>query len=326
MTVSATVLKSDDFESGSFGAGWTAPGESIVDGTTGVTDADSPMVGSTDLKLVQLDTEGGIWTNTVSESFATTNIFTDMLVKFVPSEELPVIGTDVKLAVAVLAGTPNVLAISVIDQSEYNTNAWIITEGEIDTNAWTRLTIELGNVGGYAFANIKTNGVLVNASPYYVNESDKTLNSIGFQGTGFIDEVVVRDDDPIGGATYFGTTENEVDPAELAAWKTAYSVGTEENGQYEAFLMNVAPDGSGSPALKVTSITVGATEVTVTIIAEYADTSTQAINLGALNNGAAAAVYGEASLEGATWTTPITGSDDLVFEPGTSLFYKVKIQ
>jgi hypothetical protein len=257
--------------------------------------------------VLQLDTEGAVWTNTVSASFATTARFTDMLVKFVPSEELPVIGADVKLAVAVQAGTPNVLAISVVDQTLTITesNLWIVTTGEIDTNAWTRLTIELGSVEGEAYAYVKTNGVLVNPIPYIVEAPDSTLNSIGFQGTGFIDEVVVRDDDPFGGAPvlFAGSGEEILDEEAYDDWLDANSLTRETVviGQYDAFLMNVAPDGSGSPALKVTSITIGATEVTVTIIATYADTSTQAINLGALNNGAEAAVYGEASLEGATW-------------------------
>jgi hypothetical protein len=210
MTVSATVFKANSFETGEAGTGWTfdgtknwdssgvrVGGDASLDGYT----ASRPMTGVTSNTVLKLDTEGSVWTNAVVGGGIPTSgdkVFTDMLVKFVPSEELPFInGLDVKLAVAVLAGTPNKLAISVIDPDNYNTNVWFVTGAAIDTNVWTRLTIEMFNDTQFIFANVKTNGALVNASPYYVNAADKTLNSIGFSGTGFIDEVVVRSDDPI---------------------------------------------------------------------------------------------------------------------------------
>jgi hypothetical protein len=201
MTASASFIKTNDFENAFGTGGWSGPElgvEDIVSGITGVT-TDSPMPDVPDTKVLQLDTQGATWTNTVGSSFNTLTNWVDMLVKFVPSEELPFIDTDVRLAIAVKQGTPNVLAISVIEQEDNLTNAWIVTTGAVDTNTWCRLTVEIYNNGGYAFANIKTNGVLVNVAPYYVKENDKAINSIGFQGTGFIDEVVVRDDSPFGG-------------------------------------------------------------------------------------------------------------------------------
>ncbi|MEI6646116.1 MAG: hypothetical protein WCP12_08760 [bacterium] len=205
MTASAGILQSDAFENNTYSGNWSG-GLSLTLGGS-VTNGDAslegytlarPMTGVTSNRVLQLNTEGSVWTNTVGASFAgTTNVFADMLVKFVPSEELPVIGTDVKLAVAVLAGTPNRLAISVIDQVNQGTNAWILTTGAMDTNVWYRLTVNLYcDVNQDAYAYVKTNGVLVNVAPYFVNQADKKLNSIGFSGTGFIDEVVVRTDDP----------------------------------------------------------------------------------------------------------------------------------
>ena len=203
MTASATVFKADSFETG-FSSGWDGtPAGARVDGDASLNGytAARPMTGVTSNKVLKLDTEGGVWTNAVTGGGfpnAGDKVYSDMLVKFVPSEELPAIGIDVKLAIAVLAGTPNKLAFSVVDQDMLNTNVWIVTQGAIDTNVWYRLTIEMGNLGGVPYANIKTNGALVNdLGPYVLEAADKTLNSIGFQGTGYIDEVVVRSDDPI---------------------------------------------------------------------------------------------------------------------------------
>jgi hypothetical protein len=212
MTASAVVIKEDSFESGTFtNAGWSGFdstfGVNIIGGTNGVTDANSPMVGVGDDRVLHLNTDGAVWTNTITgASFAgTTNIYVDMLVKFVPSEELPVIGTGVKLAVAVKTGTPNVFAYYVADQVSYSSNIWYETSAEINTNLWCRLTIDFSTLvidenNSVGLVNIKTNGALVNTLPLYVEQTDYTLNSIGFQGTGYIDEVVVRDDNPFGAA------------------------------------------------------------------------------------------------------------------------------
>ena len=213
MTVSAGFTKTNSFEAGEAGTGWTFDGLKDWD-TTGVrVDNDAvngrdsytgarPLPGVANAKVLKLDTEGSVWTNTVNHPFPVNGnkVYADMLVKFVPSEELPTIGSDVKLAVAVKAGTPNTLAISVIDQDLQagDTNVWLVTDGAIDTNSWYRLTIEMVNVAGiYALASVKTNGALVNQTQYFINQAGFNLNSIGFQGTGYIDEVTVGDSNPI---------------------------------------------------------------------------------------------------------------------------------
>lgn len=203
MTASAGFIVSNDFENGTLEGGvWTggASQAAITNLSTGVTDANTPMAG-TDTKLLALDTQGAIWTNTVDSSFETVTNYVDMLVKFVPSETLPTIGEDVKLAIALQQGTPNLLALSLVDLDSVPnlTNKWF-TFGAIDTNAWCRLTIAFYKDSGECFIEVKTNGAVVTLPTSFVQQSDFKLNSIGFQGTGFLDEVVVRDDDPFGGA------------------------------------------------------------------------------------------------------------------------------
>lgn len=217
MTASAVVIKEDSFESGTFtNAGWSGFdstfGVNIIGGTNGVTDANSPMVGVGDDRVLHLNTDGAVWTNTITgATFLTTPIYADMLVKFVPSEDLPTLDSGVKLAAAVTNG------FLVVTK---NGNVWNSTTQPIDTNFWYRFTVELKVVttsnlvadpGGDYWnevtikkANVKINGtnVVVGGETEFIISDflgSSTLTAIGFQGTGFIDEVVVRDDNPFAG-------------------------------------------------------------------------------------------------------------------------------
>lgn len=204
MTASAIVLQSDSFESGSFSNGllWAGPGlttGAITDGITGLTDANTPMEIASDTKVLQLNTEGAVWTNMVTEGvFASAPIYTDMLVKFVPSEALPSIDGTVKLAIA----TTNGLLVVTKDDGAGN-NVWVSTSTTIDTSLWYRVTVKLSFVTPLVKANVKVDGTDVTVdgnTTFDITDNDgfQTLYAIGFQGTGFIDEVVVRDDNPFG--------------------------------------------------------------------------------------------------------------------------------
>lgn len=210
MAASAVELKSDSFESGSFGAGWTGPQESaIVAGTNGVAEANSP-INTSDTKVLQLDTGAGTWTNQVGYSFDNTNtpaLYIDMLVKFVPSETPPPLGDGVKLAIAV---TNDLL---VVTKAVSGVNTWADTATNIDTSLWYRVTVKLEQDVNYSYyASVTLNG----DQPVSVGGEERfeiadssylgVLNSIGFQGTGFIDEVVVTTDNPLGGVTVVDIT------------------------------------------------------------------------------------------------------------------------
>lgn len=207
MTASAVELKANAFEAGEPGTGWSFDGVKDWD-TTGVrVDGDAslegytaarPMTGVTSNKVLKLDTEGGVWTNTVVDgSFASAPVYADMLVKFVPSEELPSVDSAVKLAIAVTNGY-----LAVTKDDGLGGNEWVGTSTAIDTSLWYRVTVMLTFDDPLVKATVKINetAVIVEGNTLFDitdNDGFQTLNSIGFQGTGFIDEVVVRDDDPI---------------------------------------------------------------------------------------------------------------------------------
>jgi hypothetical protein len=279
-----------------------------------------PMTGVTSNRVLQLDTQGGVWTNTVSQPFSGSAVWSDMLVKFVPSEELPVLtGTPGKLAIAVKAGTGGTNYLNVANNTGGPFN-WAETPQVISTSAWYRVTVKLYDVESWSYADVLINGTLV--CNQLSLDGSLIFNSIGFQGTGFIDEVAVRDDDPFASTTVaFGGTGPQVNPTELTAWKTAKGIsGTENPNSFNAFVMNVAPETNGdSPVLVVSSITVGGT-TTLTVMAKYADNSVVALG-NPLYNGAVLTVWGKAALTDSTWInlgTTLTG-----FNQPTYKFFRV---
>ena len=349
MTVSAVgTIQGDAFENGIYSGSWSGSlslsygeGGHVVDGDafTGIPPYTSarPMTGVTSNRVLRLDTEGGVWTNMVGVPFGAAPVFVDMLVKFVPSEDLPQLDSSVKLAVAVTNGCLVVTK---------NGSQWNQTNQAIDTNTWYRFSAELKQVtssnwvvdpflegGGYwDISTTKRAIVKINQSVVSVGgENDfiifdvlgtSTLTSIGFSGTGFVDEIVVRDTDPFALPTVpFGGSGSQVVPAELNAWKIANSItGTENPSSFNAFVMNVAPEANGdSPVLFVNSIAVGGT-TTLSVMAKYADGHT--VVLGSpLYNGAVLTVWGKAVLETGNWQnigTTLTGFDQPAYK-----FFKV---
>jgi len=331
MTASAGMWPQENsFEDGTFYGVWTAPQVAIVDGSTGLTDADTPIVGAGDTRVLQLATEGTTWTNEVNALFAGEGapasgaLYIDMLAKFVPSEELPPVDGSVKLAMAMTNG---LLAVT---KDAGGVNTWVVTGTAIDTSSWYRVTVMLSYVEGFPKATVKINQNEVSVdgvTSFFItdNNADGKLNGIGFSGTGFIDEVVVTDIDPFGGGSStvaFGGTGSQVSKAELDAWKLANGItGTENPLSFDAFVMNVAPETDGtSPDLFVASIAVDG-NVTVTVMAKYADGTLVALG-NPLNNGGAILVQGKVELSDPDWA-PLGAP--LTFDPGANKFFMVVI-
>lgn len=357
MTVSAAgTIQEDAFENGIYSVNWSGSlslsygeGGHVVDGDAflGISPYTlaRPMTGVTSNRVLRLDTEGGVWTNTVGVPFSAAPVFVDMLVKFVPSEDLPQLDSSVKLAVAVTNG------LLVVTK---NGSQWNQTSQAIDTNTWYRFSAELKQVttsnwvvdpfleggGSWDISTTKRAIVKINQSVVSVGgENDftifdvlgtSTLTSIGFSGTGFVDEIVVRDTDPFAPTTvkFAGEGIEIVDEPKYNAWLSTNGLNsaTVKLEHYNAFLWNVAPDGDTSPNLLVGDITIVGTTITLKVVAKYSSSALIPINVNALNNNAQVVVFGEVELSGAAWATPITGSADLIFTPGTYNFYKVKIQ
>lgn len=319
MTASAGAWPQENsFETGAFIGDWTAPQGNIVAGITGV--SPKPIPAEADTKVLQLDTNGGTWTNTVGASFAAAPVYVDMLAKFVPSEELPALDGTVKMALAMTNGL-----LCVTKNNGSGGNTWVGTATAIDTSLWYRVTVKLEFVDPDVKANVKINGtdVTVDGTTFTITDNDGYANLIGlgFSGTGFIDEVVVTDVNPFGSTTVaFGGGPNQVDSQALQIWKTDHNGGAAEQvDQYNAFLMNVDPEGTGSPKLVVNSIDVGGTTV-LTVKAEYAEAPLLR-DLGTTLN-APINVWGKVDLATGEW---VRIGSDLSFTPGTYQFFTVTV-
>jgi len=214
MTASAAYVKTNAFETGEDQTGWWV-GDSDTLSTRSVTNDSingrsdyagaTPLTGTANERVLKLDTEGAVWTNEINEIYAneedTLQLYTDMLVKFVPSEDLPDVSSlSGKLALAVKDDGTGTNRLNI---SWYNDgfSAWSeISSKVISTTSWHRVTVRLYTTDA---GQVPRSTVFLDGDQVFdqaINGGGLILNSIGFQGTGYIDEVVVRDDSPFGGA------------------------------------------------------------------------------------------------------------------------------
>lgn len=212
LTASAGFIKSNAFETADAGTdwtfdgikGWDSEGIRVANDSTNnrasysSAEIDRPYASAANTKVLALNTEGGVWTNTINQQFATTAIYVDMLVKFVPSEELPLKTTlSGKLAIAVMADVNGTNRLNIAWDNSGGFGDWLpITSKEVSTSSWHRITVKM-----YAVVNgedyIPWVTVYLDRDQVLDQQiNGLTLAAIGFSGTGFIDEVVVRDDDP----------------------------------------------------------------------------------------------------------------------------------
>jgi len=208
MTASAGFIGvTNDFEGGTLEGTWTggATAAFITNIITSVSDNNSPIKGNTDTKVLELNTNGGVWTNEINGgtpvSFASAPVWVDMLVKFVESDatSLPTFDSAVKLAIAATNGS------LIVTKKQDNSNVWASTQTAIDTGLWYRVTVKLSREGSAFNASVTLNGseqVSVGGETIFQifdSEFEGELSAIGLQGTGFVDEIAVCDDDPLTG-------------------------------------------------------------------------------------------------------------------------------
>ena len=147
-------------------------------------------------------------------------VYVDTLMKFTPSEDDPeVTDTNIKLALFVNVNSNLVLRHKYyVGGSGYlTTNSVFADLGVIDPEKWYRLTIKMQYNEDYADAmqcwlwldgvslthqNGEVSEEVQNGGPifYTLKETDMTLSQVSFQGTGYVDDLVVaRDITPFGG-------------------------------------------------------------------------------------------------------------------------------
>ena len=148
-------------------------------------------------------------------------VYVDTLMKFTPSEDDPeVTDTNIKLALFVNVNSNLVLRHKYyVGGSGYlTTNSVFADLGVIDPEKWYRLTIKMQYNTDYADAmqcwlwldgvslthqNGEVSEEVQNGGPifYTLKETDMTLSQVSFQGTGYVDDLVVaRDITPFGGS------------------------------------------------------------------------------------------------------------------------------
>ena len=181
---------------------------------------------------LRLNTEGDTLTNkfsTVETTFESDPIWLDTVVQFVLSEDLPTglaDDVDVKMALYALAGetsTNLVVHHAIYDEGFLATNT--VTDIEIDPEAWYRVTVKMAagetmHEIPQAFS-IMVNGQLVEvtenaygadwldtfemtpagAGSWFLSAGTEgsypsAIESLAFQGTGFIDDLCLVDTDP----------------------------------------------------------------------------------------------------------------------------------
>ncbi len=185
-------------------------------------------------KVLKLNTEGGTLAaslDTTETVFSSQNIYVDTMVNMVISEDDPSFTgvTDVKVAVFANASSNLVIRHGMIEgETFYLTNT--VTDVVVDPANWYRLTIVMDTLQvtelltDYAAFQVYLDGVLIDhdntyAATWFLSGSDRGeldweyLNAIAFQGTGFIDDLVVTTADPFApvGVTYVYVIEEYVD-------------------------------------------------------------------------------------------------------------------
>ena len=172
--------------------------------------------------VLELATEGNTLsrhvidgTSTGKTFSASAKVFVDTLIKFTPSEDTPTISNDVKVAVYVNVNSNLVVYHGVYDENEnfLKTNS-VFETVPISPAQWYRLTIELGkdvgeNVAVFkiylndtllkhanALGGVSGAGNFITATPG--SDYEYILNAVAFQGTGFVDELVVSDTADLG--------------------------------------------------------------------------------------------------------------------------------
>jgi hypothetical protein len=205
-------------------------------GDYGYTATSLPLTSDTHTNVVQLATEGGMlsFTNGASVGFGDLGsyplegpLYVDAMVRFVLSDSDPTessITNDTKIAIFANSSSNLVIRHGFFVYSGED-RTFVLTNSVIDTTAllgapidpafWYRLTVELSSSGDpdyFAQAQVKVNSNLVTHAnapgdlflSAITSDTDTSLKAVSFQGTGFIDDVVVTRDVPTFGGTGSG--------------------------------------------------------------------------------------------------------------------------
>jgi len=271
-----------------------ASGRDTYKGTT-------PMTNSTANFVMALNTEGATLIRDLKNSagtvtvadFSSDPVYVDMMVKFVLSEDQPDAPTDGEVKTLIFANADSNL---VVWSSAGYMPDFTVLNATVDPDQWYRLTLKWF-VFDYTYAafTIQLNGGAPitdsvgwgyeedwsPGGPIYVScetgFNDMEMKSIEFQGTGFIDELVVTPNKPDWGEgdtdVYFAGTGPKVDGPTYDAWQkvsananSITAAGGVKEWMYDAYLLNVDPGSTGVKArLVIKSITPTSSGANITL-------------------------------------------------------------
>ena len=246
--------------------------------------------------VMALNTEGATLTRKLADvggvdmfaDFSADPVYVDMMVKFVLSEDQPDPPSDLGVKALIYANASSNL---VVFTGNTGTREFTTVDAVVDPEQWYRLTIKwfYWQDGFCAAFTVTLNGIELNVSDGYIDDGlytqpgpvcitasqftlNSTLTAIEFQGTGYIDELVVTDVEPdiqVAEATYFAGTGTQVDATAYATWQDKFSASIGLSGSQgveawmlNAFLLNVDPGTTETEARiiikKITPTTTGA--------------------------------------------------------------------
>ena len=173
--------------------------------------ADETQAASFGAKYFELDTgDATVWcTNEVEAAYF------DMVMQFNPSAVAPELEEGTKIAIY-LNTSSNLVVISGDGSGGVATN---VTAATIEPGTWARLTVASRTVNDALQFEVLTNGAPIAVAPFACLTADTTIRSVGFKGTGALDDFVARTTDPfivdpvakIGGEGYASLSDAMVD-------------------------------------------------------------------------------------------------------------------
>ena len=246
-------------------------------------DCDKPLGQTTDNLVLELNTEGATLIRTIDGGapFSAVNpVYVDMMVKFVLSEEEP--NPPAGAQALIYANSDSNLVVYSSEDGGSNVAFSELEGAVIDPEQWYRLTltwtvwgdfdlsifsVQLNGIGPFTSAAGFTLLGFDQGGCWHVAAADSsitTLSSIEFQGTGFIDELVVTDAVPdfgnLSGDPNFANDSNlpTVNATNYQTWQNANATSISNAGgvqswMYNAYLLNVDP-GTAEAKLVITSI------------------------------------------------------------------------
>jgi len=264
-------------------------------------------------KVLQLDTDGSVLTNSIISSdaspvsFASSPVYVDMRVKFdaMTDGPDPALLNDTKLAVFVSSDC-RLVAV--------NANGWTTNATLLDTNKWHQLTIKLTN-GTYA---VSLDDAVVFPSLALKNSGTANqMDAASFYGTGLIDELYIGHGDPAYAVTGPTTAipqlpsaganqPSDVQQTRINAWLSAHpgvtSLASLSQDQLsQAYLLNELADGTPAPVDCSFGVfafdVVSATSINVTVLLS----TTSGAKNGKLNGWIQ--LQGKVNYADASWTT-----------------------